>query len=195
MRWLALMLCLLTTACAGAKIPFTEHRAFRYLIQSSRKEINSKCLSLEEFSKAATTLDSLHLNHRKNQEIFLKEQFLVVIGEGCSKRLVQLTPGEIKNELYGDLQQINDPEVLKSLGGMVLYYEDVVVHSGVRPTFHLESNHSGPKRKLVIVYKLDTNEVIHFGYTGTDNVDEKDLYWPMAEFFKELFSNLGKLAI
>jgi len=191
----AIALCLLTIGCAGVKIPFTEHRTLRYLIQSSRKEINSKCLPLEEFSNAAVSLDSLYLDHRKKKEIFLKEQFLVIIGEGCSKRLVQLSTGEIKSELYGDLQSVEDPEILKSLGGMALYYQDVVVHSGVRATLHLESNASGPKRRLVIIYKLDTNEVIHFNYTGTDNIDEKDLYWPLAEFFKEVFGNLGKLAI
>lgn len=189
------LFCLLTVSCAGAKIPFTDARVSRFLIQTSRKEINSKCLTREELSKTAEILETLHLNHRKDQSVFLKDQFLVTLGEECSKRLIQLTTGEIKTELYGDLQSIKDPESLKSLGGMVLYYEDVVVHSGIRATLHLERNHSGPKRRLVIIYNLDTNEIVHYNYTGTDNVDEKDLDFPITEFLSEIFKNLGKLVI
>ncbi len=195
MRWLVILICLLTVSCAGVRIPFTHTTAPRFLIQTSRKEVNSKCLSLDKFAEAANTLQILHIQQRKNKETFTKEQFLVLLGEECSKRLIQLTTGEIKTELYGDLQSVKDPEILQSLGGMALYYEDVVVHSGIRATLHLERNHSGPKRRLVIIYNLDTNEIVHFNFTGTDNVDEKDLDFPLAEFITEILKNLGKMII
>jgi hypothetical protein len=85
--------------------------------------------------------------------------------------------------LFGDIQTIRDSKKLRELGGFAFEFRNVVNHSGIEPTFHLRRKTEGPKRRLVAIYKLSNGKVIHFNYSGTDNVDIKSRFWPIQEFF------------
>jgi hypothetical protein len=36
---------------------------------------------------------------------------------------------------------------------------------------------------MVAIYRLSDGKILHFNYSGTDNVDTYTRFWPIREFF------------
>ena len=105
------------------------------------------------------------------------------LGEACRNGITRLSTPQIKNELFGDIQTISDSSKLRELGGLAFEFRGTVMHSGVEITLHLQRRTEGPKRRMVAIYRLSDGKVIHFNYSGTDNVDRYTRFWPIREFF------------
>lgn len=183
--WVSVLL--LLVGCAGMKVPFSdsEERHLRKMIKTSDHETNTDCIGFQAFQAVARRLESQHVHFlgSKNVSDSLTRGWVVSsLGDTCTDRIKGLTTDEVRFQLFGGLQTIPNPERLQYLGGILFEYEQTLVFSGLRPTFHLEQNSSGPLRGLVAIYNLETGQVLHFVYSGTDNVDKRELTWPLLEF-------------
>lgn len=187
MFWSMILLVLtLCTACAGIPLPFTDHRLGRGLVESNHDETNSSCTDLETLNVVANALEAQHLAYirTKDDSHAIKADSLhAALGEKCKSRFERLDIPQIKDELFGDIQTIKDSDKLRELGGLAFEYEDVSTKSGIEISLHMDHETRGPKRRLVAVYRLEDNTVIHYNYSGTNNVDRKSRSWPIREFF------------
>jgi hypothetical protein len=178
---------LLLVGCAGMKMPFSDsdHRHMRKMIKTAHTETNTDCISFSAFQKVGQELENQHINFLSSGDsaaALNRAQVVLALGKDCQERIKGLTTEEVKFQLFGSLQTIPNAEQLKYLGGVLFEFEDAITHSGLRPTFHLESVSSGPLRGLAAVYRLDSGQVLHLNYFGTDNVDKRELDWPLLEF-------------
>ena len=194
----ALMILVASSACAGVGLPFTDYRLGRALIESSHKETNSTCTDLETLSSVASHLEAQHLSYirTKDEELAIRSKALESsLGVTCQTRFVRLSIPQIKTELFGDIQTIQDSAQLRELGGLAFEYQNVSTLSGIYLTLHLGHATSGPKRRLVAIYRLEDDVIIHYGYSGTNNVDRKSRSWPIREFFGAMVGVAVQLAI
>jgi hypothetical protein len=183
---LATLLAFVISGCAGLPLPFTEFRLGEFLIESDRKETNSTCTDLATLNSASVTLETQHLIYLQTSDpanAITVTEVKSVLGEACQTRFTRLSTPQIKTELFGDIQTISDSSKLRELGGISFAFRNTVSRSGIEPTFHLRKRTEGPKRRLVAIYTLSDGKVIHFNYSGTDNVDTKSRFWPIREFF------------
>ena len=180
------LLLTILSGCAGLGLPFTDYRLGEFLIESNRKEKNSTCTDLGTLNKATVGLETQHLTYLQTQDdtdAVTADQVKAALGEECQTRFTRLSTPQIKTELFGDIQTISDSSKLRELGGIAFEFQNTVNHSGIEPTLHLRRRTEGPQRRLVAIYKLNDGKVIHFNYSGTDNVDTKSRFWPIQEFF------------
>lgn len=178
----------LLSGCAGTTLPFSgsDHRYLRKMIQTSHDETNTDCISFGTFREAALYLEAAHVKFLASHDPSAQLTRLDVetaLGAPCQERVKGLTTDEVKFQLFGGLQTIPNAERLQHLGGIFFAFEDTTKDSGLRPTLHLEQVQQGPLRGVVAIYDLETGRVIHYNYTGTDNVDRRTLDWPLVEFF------------
>lgn len=194
----ALTILVMGSACAGIGLPFTDYRLGEARIESSRKQTNSTCTDLKTLSVVANALEAHHLAYirTKDEDLAIKSKNLETsLGESCQARFVKLSIAQIKTELFGDIQTIQDSSKLRELGGLAFEYRDVSTLSGIHVTLHLAHATSGPKRRLVAIYRLEDDVVIHYNYSGTNNVDQKSRTWPIREFFGALIGTAVRMAI
>jgi len=181
---------LFSTACGGFPLPFTERRAFNLPIESSRSATNSDCTTLEHLNAVASAWEQQHLKFirsRDRNEAIPVESLIKSLGEGCQERWENLGIPRIKNELFGDLQTVNDSAKLRELGGVLFRFGDVSTMSGIEYSLHLRTHKSGPDRLVVAIFSLEDNRVIHYNYSGTNNVNGKSRRWPIDEFLGTVF--------
>ncbi len=181
-----MLLVFLFTGCAGMPLPFTTFRLGEFLVESDRKEVNSTCTDLATLNSASLALETQHLSFLQTSDpdqAITASQVKAALGEECETRFIRLSTPRIKTELFGDIQTISDSSKLRELGGIAFEFRNTVNYSGIEPTFHLRIKTEGPKRRLVAIYRLNDGKVIHFNYSGTDNVDTKSRFWPIQEFF------------
>jgi hypothetical protein len=158
----------------------------RWLITADHDTLNSDCIEKQQLRAIAIFLEQRHLEFlrsRNEQEALDVKEFKESLGSSCSLVIVGLTTSQIQTELFGTSSVIPNPEKLRELGGMLFEYQDIRADAGVRPTLHLEKEYTGPNRRLVAVYKLTDGKVIHFQYSGVDNINRRSLHWPVMEFF------------
>ena len=183
---LATLLAFVISGCAGLPLPFTEFRLGEFLIESDRKQVNSTCTDLDTLNSASLALETQHLIYLQTSDLvhaITVANVKSALGEACQTRFTRLSTPQIKTELFGDIQTISDSSKLRELGGIAFTFRNTVSRSGIEPTFHLRKRTEGPKRRLVAIYTLDDGKVLHFNYSGTDNVDTKSRFWPIREFF------------
>jgi hypothetical protein len=176
----------LFTGCAGVPVPFTDYRLGEYLVESDRKERNNSCTDLKTLNEVSLALETQHLVFIQSQDeadAITAGTVKKSLGEACLSGLTRLSTPQIKNELFGDIQTISDSSKLRELGGLAFEFRGTVMHSGIEVTLHLQRRTEGPKRRLVAIYRLNDGKVIHFNYSGTDNVDMFTRFWPIREFF------------
>jgi len=157
--------------CAGFSFPLTEHKVARWMIETSHKEVNVHCMNLTRLSAVVFYLE--HKYEIKDLTLFEIRNLIY----GCEEFLIALTPGEIKQEMYADLQ-FGNPDILRELGGIVLEYEDTTTESGLLPSFKLEQETYGPRRRLVAIYDLNKENIILLNYSGTDNAHDITRQFP-----------------
>jgi len=180
---------LLFLGCAGFRIPGSQVRILDLRVESERVAVNSGCVSLKDLNSLATRLEEQHLRfvRTKDEEEALKADTSVFqLGKGCWDSVSQLSVGEIKQELFGDLQVVPNPDRLRDLGGMEFRFQDVSTQTGIEPSLHIRKRKRGPERRMVLVYKLENQKVIHFNYSGTNDVDAHTRRWPIREVFNIL---------
>jgi hypothetical protein len=180
------VLLLLISGCAGLPLPFTEYRLAEFLVESDRTEINNSCTDLETLNRLALTLEAQHLSYIQTQDESNAIEVSSVrdaLGEACENGIRNLSTPQIKTELFGDVQTINDSSKLRELGGLSFEFRSTIMHSGIEISLHLDRYTKGPKRLLVAIYKLSDGKVIHFNYSGIDDVDRYTRFWPIREFF------------
>ena len=156
---------LVFAGCAGVPLPFTDARLGRMLIESSRKEINSTCIDQQQLTAIVGLLENQHLRYlrtRSEEEAITVTNLLASLGEECRSRFFKLSIPQIKTELFGDIQTISDSSKLRELGGLAFDYQDVSTKSGIEITLHLRQASQGPKRRLIAIYRLEDERVIHF---------------------------------
>ncbi len=173
--------------CAGFQVPGTDYRLGYLPIESSRTKVNANCTDLETLGFVADVLEQQHLDYIRTQndeQAIRASDFLASLGSECQVRFVNLSVPEIKTELFGDIQTIADSGSLGGLGGLAFNYQDVLVRSGIELSLHVNQASQGPRRRLVAIYHLETGRVVHFNYSGTDNVDKKTRRWSLDKFFQ-----------
>lgn len=189
------LLLLIGTGCAGFPLPFTEKRAFDFPIESSRTAKNSDCTTLENLNAIASAWEQQHLKYirtKDDSDAIPVESLIGSLGEECKTRWNRLGVPEIKTELFGDIQTIADSSKLRELGGVSFTMSDVSTMSGIEASLHLRTQKNGPDHRLVAIYRLEDDKVIHYNYSGTDDVDGKSRRWPIEEFFGALFGTAVK---
>lgn len=194
----ALVLAFLPVGCMGIPIPLTNFRLLEFPVEIDRNEINSTCTSLNNVRDTAHELERRHLMFLNSHDI--KDAidiniFVHALGDGCHTRYQSLDTGQIKMELFGDINVIDNPGKLRELGGYSFTYGDVITIGGLELTLHLDKWSKGPNRKMVAIYSLADGKVIHFNYSGTDNIDTKSRGWPLDEFFGVVVGAAGKAVV
>lgn len=193
-----LTLPLIQVGCIGIGIPWTSYRLMDWPVDISRHEINSTCTDIHSLTAAAKELEERHLAYLRStnpKDAMSEDVVLNSLGEKCLPLFTRLDIGQIKTELFGDVSIIGDPDKLQQLGGYLFVFSDTRTEGGLEITLHLDKASSGPNRRMVAVYVLATGKVIHFNYSGTDNVDEKSRGWPLDEFFGVAVGAAGKMVI
>ena len=190
MRQLLMMFTLISFlfGCAGVKLPFSDsdHRYARKMITTSHDEHNTDCINLVQLKQVGAILEAQHIGFLKSHnptDALTREEVEVALGTHCQSQTKSLNTDEVRFWLFGNLQNIPNPDQLKYLGGVLFEYEDTETDSGLRPTFHLEQVETGPVRGIVAIYNLENGQVIHFNAFGADDVDKHTLEWPLVEFF------------
>jgi len=168
------------------------------LVESNRDETNSTCTDLITLNVVADALEAQHLAYirTKDDELAIKSGNLEAsLGPKCQTRFRKLSLPQIKTELFGDIQTISDSSKLRELGGLLFEYQDVATKSGIHLSLHLSHATKGPERRMVAIYRLEDGTVIHYNYSGTNNVDRKSRSWPIREFFGAMIGAGVQLAI
>jgi hypothetical protein len=181
----SLLLLLVSAACAGIPLPGTEYRLLEWSVESEHKEVNSGCTNLAALTDFASALEEQHLLFLRTKDdanALVSSNILQHLSQECQGRIRTLSIPEIKNELFGDIQIINDVTKLTQLGGISFAYTDKSTMSQVEFSLHMKHHQTGPERRLVAIYRLEDDRVIHYNYSGTDNVDQKSRRWPIDEF-------------
>ncbi len=174
------------TGCAGIPVAFTDYRIMDWPVESSRREINSGCIGLPQLNVVANLLEEQHLRYlqtRNDEDALDAADILVSLGDECGSRFSKLSTPQIKTELFGDIQTIADSNKLRELGGLAFDYKNVATLSGIEISLHMNQADSGPFHRIVAIYRLADKKVIHYNYSGTDNVDKKSRSWPIDAFF------------
>ncbi len=180
---------LFAASCAGIQVPGTDYRFMDWRIESSRQEVNSTCIDQQQLTVVAGFLEKQHLRYlrtRNEEEAITTTNLLASLGQRCRSRFSRLSIPQIKTELFGDIQTIADSNQLRELGGLAFDYQNVATRSGIEISLHVREADSGPSRRIVAIYRLSDEKVIHFNYSGTDNVDRKSRSWPIDQFFGNL---------
>jgi hypothetical protein len=167
-------------------LPFTDFRLGKFMIESDRKETNNSCTDLKTLNKVGLALETQHLVYIQSEDktdAITAGDMKSALGESCLTGITRLSTPEIKNELFGDIQTISDSSKLRELGGLAFEFRGMVAHSGIEITLHLRIRTEGPKRRMVAIYRLSDGKILHFNYSGTDNVDTYTRFWPIREFF------------
>lgn len=183
-----LLLLLLTLSCAGVPLLFIDFRLGEFPVESHRTKSNTDCMSLESLNAIARRLEIQHLIYIRSRNIkdaIKVSEFLTAV-EGCRQGINKLSVAEIKTELFGDVQTISNSSKLRELGGLSLKYTDVATTSEIETTLHIRSSSSGPEHRMVIIYQLADNKVIHYNYSGVDDVNRSKRSWPIDLFLKTL---------
>ena len=183
---LVMILAFVTTGCAGIPLPLTDFRLGQFLVESDRKEINNSCTDLQNLNTVATALETQHLVYLESGDVTNALTVNAVkdaLGSSCQGGITRLSTPQIKTELFGDVQTISDSSKLRELGGIAFEFRSTVTNSGIEVTLHLQRRSEGPRRRLVAIYSLSDGRVIHFNYSGVDNVDLYSRFWPIREFF------------
>ena len=186
------------TGCMGIGLPFTDYRLMDWPVDISRQEVNSTCTDIRTLTTVAKELEARHLAYIRSKDAADAMEADVVLhslGDECLPLFTSLDNGQIKTELFGDVSIISDPDKLQELGGYLFVFSDTRTEGGLEITLHLDKASTGPDRKMVAIYSLATGKVIHFNYSGTDNVDTKSRGWPLDEFFGVAVGAAGKLVI
>jgi hypothetical protein len=186
------------SGCAGFRVPFTQYRAANWQTEINRHEVNSTCTDLATMNTVANELEARHLAFLRSKDdvdALDSEFFLSALGDSCTSRYNSLSIPQIKTELFGDIQTISNSEKLRELGGFAFEYARVRTKGGIEITLHIRKASKGPHHRMVAIYRLADGKVIHFNYSGTDNVDTKARAWPLDQFFNAAFSAATKLAI
>jgi hypothetical protein len=194
----ALVMVAAVSGCAGFRVPFTQYRAANWQTEINRGEINSTCTDLDTIHIIADELEGRHLVYlrsRDDADALDAEFFQAAFGEKCSPRYRSLSVPEIKHELFGDIQTIADSGKLRELGGLAFEYANVRTKGGIEITLHIRKRTKGPKVRMVAIYRKSDGKVIHYNYSGTDNVDTKSRAWPLDQFFNAAFSAATKVVI
>lgn len=192
MRNLLLLLTLtslLTTSCAGFRIPGSQVRILDLRVESARVAVNSECIDLQDLNALALRLEEQHLRFirtKDENEALNADDSIFQLGKDCWDSVSRLDVRDIKQELFGDLQVIPNPERLRNLGGMEFRFQDVSTRTGIEPSLHVRKHQMGPEKRMVLVYKLEDQKVIHFNYSGNDDVDTRTRRWPIREVFNIL---------
>ena len=195
---LVILTMLMATGCAGFRVPFTDYRAMNWQTEINRHQVNSTCTDLGTLNETAAELEDRHLAYLRSQDdtdAMTADFFLTVLGEKCATRYSKLSIPQIKTELFGDIQTIADSGKLRELGGLAFDYGNVRTRGGIELTLHIRKASKGPKHRMVAIYRLADGKIIHFNYSGTDNVDTKSRAWPLDQFFNAAFSAVTKIAI
>jgi hypothetical protein len=181
-----ILLTLAATSCAGIPLPFTDARLANWPIESKRVQVNSTCIEIIQLTIIADAWEAKHLHYiqtRDDSEAIHVEELISSLGKACKAKIDRLNVSEVKQELFGDIQTISDSSKLRELGGIAFRYSNVSTKSGIEPSLHLRGQSQGPNRRLVAVFKLADGRVLHYNYSGSDNVDQKTRRWPVQEFF------------
>ena len=194
------LMVLLTTqvGCMGIPLPFTDYRLGKLEVNISHNATNSACTDLDTLTTVAKELEGRHqsfIRSRDYVDAIHVAVFKFSLGASCVSRMTKLNTGEIKTELFGDISIIPDPDKLRELGGFSFIYIDTMTRGGIAPSLHLQKRSQGPERKMVAVYQLSDGKIIHFNYSGTDNVDVKSRSWPLDQFFGVAVGAAGKAVI
>jgi len=186
----ATLVVLMATGCAGFRVPFTEYRAANWQTEINHRAVNSTCTDLATLSLVAAELEARHLTYLRSKndvDALSSEFFLATLGDSCASRFVRLSIPQIKTELFGDIQTISESDKLRELGGLAFDFGDVTTIGGIELTLHIRKRTKGPEHRMVAIYRLADGKVIHFNYSGTDNVDTKSRAWPLDQFFSAAF--------
>lgn len=192
---LSLSLLPILCGCAGFPLPFTDMRAFNFQIETNHKRKAADCIEGAALHSLAVGWEQRYLEFVKkgDQDLAIDfEEFKNSFGPECQTRLQALSASQIKNELFGDLQTINNPERLQQLGGISLSFSDMTTIGGIETSLHFRSHETGPNLKLVGIYSLKDDKLIFYNYSGTLNVDERNRRWPIEEFFGAIFGTAVK---
>ncbi len=187
---------MLIAGCAGFGLPFTDYRAMNWQVEINRREVNSTCTDLETLKTVVVELEARHLAYLRSQDdtdALTSDFFLAALGDKCSTRFSKLSVPQIKTELCGDIQTIAEADKLRELGGLAFDFGDVRTRGGIELTLHIRKATKGPDHRMVAIYRLADGKVIHFNYSGTDNVDRKSRAWPLDQFFDAAFSAASKI--
>jgi len=189
---------LISAGCAGIPLPFTDYRLANWLVEIKRQEVNSTCIDLATLNSAALDLEDQHLVYLRTHDeanAIVAGNLIAALGEECQTGFSNLSVPEIKTELFGDIQTISDSSGLRELGGLSFRYGDVATKGGIEVSFHMNKASKGPSRRMVAIYRLEDGKVIHFNYSGTNNVDKKTRTWPLDEIFGIAVRAVGKVAV
>ncbi len=187
---------MLIVGCAGFGLPFTDYRVANWQVEINRREVNSTCTNLETLKTVAADLEARHLAFLRSQDdadALTSDLLLIALGDKCSSRYVRLSIPQIKTELFGDIQTIAESDKLRELGGLAFDFGDVRTRGGIELTLHIRKATKGPDHRMVAIYRLADGKVIHFNYSGTDNVDRKSRAWPLDQFFDAAFGAASKI--
>jgi len=161
----------------------------------NRHEQNSTCTDLATMNMVAAELEARHLAYLRSKDdvdALDSEFFLSALGEKCTPRYSRLSVPQIKTELFGDVQTITDSGKLRELGGLAFDFENVRTKGGIEATLHIRRASKGPDHRMIAIYRLVDGKVIHYNYSGTDNVDKKSRAWPLDQFFHAAFGTAVK---
>jgi hypothetical protein len=193
-----LLFIFLLPACAGVPLPYTEHRLGNLPVEVSRKEVNTNCIDLKDFTNVSVAMEAQHLKFLRSgdlQDAISKEDFEKAVGDKCHARLADLTTAQVKTEMFGDLQVIPNAERLLLLGGVSFFFEDTSTSGGLEPTMHIRTMRHGPKERMVIIYRLEDGKVIHFVHSGTSDDTETKRVWALKEVFGTALSTAGRALV
>lgn len=174
----------LLVSCAGIPVPFTHYRLLHAPIETDRDEVNSGCLATEALIESAENLEKRHLSYlqSQNQHVAVtKTEFIKSLGTVCSSGIVKLTTAEIKIELDGS-QYAENSENLRELGGLLFEYENVATDTEIELSGHFNGIKRGHKLRLVAIYRLTDEKVLHYNFSGQPKVDKKHRTWPIDQF-------------
>jgi len=190
-----LLVTFLLGGCMGIPLPFTDYRLMRMPVNISSKSTNDTCTDLNTLTTTAHELEGRYLTYIRSmddKDAINADFFLHSLGDDCQSRMARLDTSQIKNELFGDINVIPDPDKLRELGGYSFVYEKLKTRGGVEITLHMNKASKGPARRMVAIYRLADGKIIHFNYSGTDNIDTKSRGWPLDQFFGVAIGAAGK---
>ena len=198
MKYLGILTILPFLGCAGLNVPFTKIELMEWEIEFNRDQVNTKCISIETLHEAAQSLETQYLTYMKTlnpTDSINIDNFKTALGDKCTPLLIKLSTPQIKTELYGDIEIIKDADILQYLGGFSFDFVDISTIGGMEPTFHIKQKSKGPKHRLVAIYSLQTGAVVHFNYSGTNDVDLKSRVWVLDEVIKQIIDTGSKVVV
>lgn len=188
--FIAITLCV---ACAGVPLPFVNYRLGHFPKETDRDELHTDCTDLTTLNDSAELLKLRHLDFVRSgkEEDAIKIQKVRDVLRNCNQYVEDLTVPQIKQELYGDVQIVNESEDLRLYGGIAFDYKDVVTLTEVGPLLHVKQRFIGPERRIVAIYRLDDGIVVHYNVSGPNDLGRIRTRWPIDEFFGFAIRTIG----